>query len=115
VSLHTWLEVQSIDREEGSIKCLNRVQIFGGHCDFCLVCFLKRNRVVPTLTLNVYWIAGTIMPINKLLPHPSSPSSEDVKAMNGTIWRNKAAATTPGGRRTMLLLDQSRNSSYTSG
>jgi hypothetical protein len=31
VSLHTWLGVQSIDREEGSIKCPNRVQIFGGY------------------------------------------------------------------------------------
>ncbi|KAJ9419753.1 hypothetical protein QL093DRAFT_2118266 [Fusarium oxysporum] len=72
VSFHTWLEVQSTNREEGSIKCPNWVQIFGGYCD-------------------IYMIACTGIPMKNLLPHASSPMS-DVKTMSGTFWGNKAAA-----------------------
>jgi hypothetical protein len=60
VSFHTWLEVQSINREEGSIKCPNRVQIFGGYCDICLVCLsqaqLSRFHADPECVLDrMHW------------------------------------------------------------
>ena len=31
------------------------------------------------------------MPMKNLLPCPSTPSREYVKAMNATVWENKAA------------------------
>ncbi|EXK24562.1 hypothetical protein FOMG_18719 [Fusarium oxysporum f. sp. melonis 26406] len=54
--------------------CPDRVQIFDGYCDICL-------------------IACTGIPMKNLLPHASSPFS-DVKAMSETVWGNKAAANT---------------------
>ncbi|KAJ9412536.1 hypothetical protein QL093DRAFT_2551029 [Fusarium oxysporum] len=61
----------------GPIKCRNNVLIFGGWCDFCLT-------------------AGTEMPTNNLLPHPSTPSNEYVNTMNENGRKNKAAASKEG-------------------
>ncbi|KAJ0128616.1 Uncharacterized protein HZ326_28296 [Fusarium oxysporum f. sp. albedinis] len=57
----------------GSINCRNSVLMFGAWCDFCLT-------------------AGAGMPMNNLLPHPSTPSNEYVKPMNENGRKNKAAA-----------------------
>ncbi|KAI8401854.1 hypothetical protein FOFC_18723, partial [Fusarium oxysporum] len=73
VSFHSWLKILSIDHEQGSAKCHNSVLIFGARCDFCLT-------------------AGAGMPMNNLLPHPSTPSSEYVNLMNENVRKNKAAA-----------------------
>ncbi|KAG7404552.1 hypothetical protein Forpi1262_v018552 [Fusarium oxysporum f. sp. raphani] len=61
----------------GSAKCRNSVLVFGARCDFCLT-------------------AGAGMPINNLLPHPSTPSNEYVKPMNKNVRKNNAAASKEG-------------------
>ncbi|KAJ9419207.1 hypothetical protein QL093DRAFT_2355966 [Fusarium oxysporum] len=61
----------------GSAKCRNSVLIFGAWCDFCLT-------------------AGAGMPMNNLLPYPSTPSSEYVNPMNKNVQKNKAAASKEG-------------------
>ncbi|KAI8401814.1 hypothetical protein FOFC_18683 [Fusarium oxysporum] len=50
----------------GSVKCRNSVLIFGARCDFCMT-------------------AGAGMPMNNMLQHPSTPSSEYVKPMNENV------------------------------
>ncbi|KAI8401219.1 hypothetical protein FOFC_18088 [Fusarium oxysporum] len=61
----------------GSAKCRNSVLIFGARCDFCLT-------------------AGARMPMNNLLPDPSTPSSEYVNPMNENVQKNKTAASKEG-------------------
>ncbi|KAJ9419544.1 hypothetical protein QL093DRAFT_2369366 [Fusarium oxysporum] len=61
----------------GSAKCRNSVLIFGARCDFCLT-------------------TGAWMPMNSLLPHPSTPSSEYVNPMNENVRKNKATASKEG-------------------
>ncbi|KAM5529958.1 hypothetical protein FOXYSP1_17802 [Fusarium oxysporum f. sp. phaseoli] len=61
----------------GSVRCCNSVLIFGARCDFCQT-------------------TGAGMPMNNLLPHPSTPSSEYVKPMNKNVRENNAAASKEG-------------------